>query len=223
METSRPVEKIVEEITRLSDAGVRDVTLIGQNVNAYLGLDRGGQSRSLADLLARVSDVDGILRMRYTTSHPRDMSDGLIEAHRDLPKLAPYLHLPVQSGSDRILAAMNRTHGRAEYLATIERVRRARPDIALTSDFIVGFPGETEQDFQATLDLVEEVGFSMAYSFKYSARLTTNDGFKFYLADGSWLLIRTSGTEPLVRVYAEAASEALRDAMLEAGERLVRG
>jgi tRNA-2-methylthio-N6-dimethylallyladenosine synthase len=149
---------------------VRDVTLIGQNVNAYHGLDRGGRSRSLADLLARVSDVDGILRMRYTTSHPRDMSDDLIEAHRDLPKLAPYLHLPVQSGSDWILAAMNRAHGRAEYLATIERVRRARADIAFTSDFIVGFPGETEADFQATLDLVEEAGFAMAYSFKYSAR-----------------------------------------------------
>jgi tRNA-2-methylthio-N6-dimethylallyladenosine synthase len=170
MEVSRPVEKIIEEVARLSDAGVRDVTLIGQNVNAYHGLDRGGRSRSLADLLARVSDVDGILRMRYTTSHPRDMSDGLIEAHRDLPKLAPYLHLPVQSGSDRILTAMNRAHGRAEYLATIERVRRARADIAFTSDFIVGFPGETEADFQATLDLVEEAGFAMAYSFKYSAR-----------------------------------------------------
>jgi tRNA-2-methylthio-N6-dimethylallyladenosine synthase len=170
METSRPVEKIVEEIARMSDAGVRDVTLIGQNVNAYHGLDRSGRSRSLAELLARVSEIDGILRMRYTTSHPRDMSNDLIQAHRGLPKLAPYLHLPVQSGSDRILAAMNRTHGRADYLSAVERVRRARPDIALTSDFIVGFPGETEADFQATLDLVEEVGFAMAYSFKYSPR-----------------------------------------------------
>jgi tRNA-2-methylthio-N6-dimethylallyladenosine synthase len=170
MEVSRPVEKIATEVRRLADAGVRDVTLIGQNVNAYHGTDRSGRSSSLADLLARVSEIDGVLRLRYTTSHPRDMSDDLIEAHRDLPKLMPYLHLPVQSGSDRILSAMNRAHGRKEYLSTIERVRAARPDIAITSDFIVGFPGETEEDFQATLDLVEEVGFAMAYSFKYSAR-----------------------------------------------------
>jgi tRNA-2-methylthio-N6-dimethylallyladenosine synthase len=132
--------------------------------------DRNGRSSTLADLLARVSESTGILRLRYTTSHPRDMSDDLIEAHRDLPKLMPYLHLPVQSGSDRVLSAMNRAHGREEYLSTIERVRAARPDIAITSDFIVGFPGETEEDFQATLDLVEQVGFAMAYSFKYSAR-----------------------------------------------------
>src|SRR5690606_9791355 len=170
MEVSRPVEKIAEEVARLADAGVRDVTLIGQNVNAYHGTGRDGRSHSLADLLARVAEIDGILRLRYTTSHPRDMRDDLIEAHRDLPKLMPYLHLPVQSGSDRVLAAMNRAHGRAEYLAAIERVRAARPDIAVTSDFIVGFPGETETDFAATLDLVERVGFAMAYSFKYSPR-----------------------------------------------------
>ena len=170
MEISRPAEKIVSEIGRLADAGVRDVTLIGQNVNAYHGPDRDGRSQSLADLLALVSEIDGILRLRYTTSHPRDMSDDLIDAHRDLPKLMPCLHLPVQSGSDRILEAMNRAHGREEYISVIERVRAARPDIAITSDFIVGFPGETKEDFRATLDLVERVGFSMAYSFKYSAR-----------------------------------------------------
>jgi tRNA-2-methylthio-N6-dimethylallyladenosine synthase len=170
MEVSRPVEKIAAEVARLADAGVRDVTLIGQNVNAYHGPDQNGRSQALADLLARVSGIDGILRLRYTTSHPRDMSDELIDAHRNLPKLMPYLHLPVQSGSDRILAAMNRAHGHEEYISVIERVRVARPDIAITSDFIVGFPGETEEDFRATLDLVERVGFSMAYSFKYSPR-----------------------------------------------------
>ena len=195
MEVSRPVEKIVEEVARLSDAGVRDVTLIGQNVNAYHGLDRKGQSRSLADLLARVSDISGILRMRYTTSHPRDMTDDLIEAHCDLPKLAPYLHLPVQSGSDRILAAMNRVHGRADYLSAIERVRAARPDIAITSDFIVGFPGETEADFRATLDLIEEIGFAMAYSFKYSPRPGTPAADMDQVSEGEM-------TERLQRIQA---------------------
>jgi tRNA-2-methylthio-N6-dimethylallyladenosine synthase len=170
MEVSRPVEKIAAEVARLADAGVRDVTLIGQNVNAYHGPGRNGRSNSLADLLERVSEIDGILRLRYMTSHPRDMRDDLILAHRDLPKLLPYLHLPVQSGSDQILAAMNRAHGRQEYLSVIERVRAARPDIAITSDFIVGFPGETTEDFAATLELVEQIGFAMAYSFKYSAR-----------------------------------------------------
>ena len=125
---------------------------------------------SLADLLARAAEVPGIERLRYTTSHPRDMADDLIFAHRDLPQLMPYLHLPVQSGSDRVLEAMNRRHGRDLYLSVIERVRAARPDIAVSSDFIVGFPGETEEDFAATLDLVEQVGFAQAYSFKYSPR-----------------------------------------------------
>jgi tRNA-2-methylthio-N6-dimethylallyladenosine synthase len=195
MEVSRPVEKIIEEVARLSDAGVRDVTLIGQNVNAYHGLDHNGQSRSLADLLARISDISGILRMRYTTSHPRDMTDDLIEAHCDLPKLAPYLHLPVQSGSDRILAAMNRAHGRADYLSAIERVRAARPDIAITSDFIVGFPGETEADFRATLDLIEEIGFAMAYSFKYSPRPGTPAADMDQVSEGEM-------TERLQRIQA---------------------
>lgn len=169
-EVSRPVEKIVEEATRLAEAGVRELTLIGQNVNAYHGRDRKGCSRSLADLLWRLAELDGIERLRYTTSHPRDMSDDLIATHRDLDKLMPYLHLPVQAGSDRVLAAMNRQHGRDEYLAIVERVRAARPDIALTSDFIVGFPGETDEDFAETLDIVERAGFANAYSFKYSPR-----------------------------------------------------
>jgi tRNA-2-methylthio-N6-dimethylallyladenosine synthase len=169
-EVSRPVAKILTEVERLADAGVREVTLIGQNVNAYHGEGPNGRPNTLAQLLERGAAIAGIERLRYTTSHPRDMGDDLIAAHRDLPKLMPQLHLPVQSGSDRILAAMNRRHTCADYLAIVDRLRAARPDLALTSDFIVGFPGETEADFAATLELVEQVGFSGAFSFKYSPR-----------------------------------------------------
>jgi tRNA-2-methylthio-N6-dimethylallyladenosine synthase len=169
-EVSRPVEKIVAEVERLADAGVREVTLIGQNVNAYHGLDVDGTSASLGKLLQRLSRVPGILRLRYTTSHPRDMSEDLIAAHAELPELMPYVHLPVQSGSDGILQAMNRRHTRRDYLQVIERLRAARNDLAFTSDFIVGFPGETEADFCETLSLIEDVGFAGAYSFMYSAR-----------------------------------------------------
>jgi tRNA-2-methylthio-N6-dimethylallyladenosine synthase len=169
-EFSRPVSKIFAEVEHLADAGVREVTLIGQNVNAYHGEGPEGGPYSLARLLDRVAQIDGIERLRYTTSHPRDMEDDLIAAHRDLPQLMPQLHLPVQSGSDRILAAMNRRHTRTDYLAIVRRLRDARPDLALTSDFIVGFPGETEVDFAATLGLVNEIGLSGAFSFKYSPR-----------------------------------------------------
>ena len=167
-EMSRPVEAIVAEVARL--AGVREITLIGQNVNAYHGEGPEGGIWSLGRLLARVAQVDRIERVRYTTSHPRDVDDDLIAAHRDLPQLMPYLHLPVQSGSDRVLAAMNRRHTRREYVRTLERMRRARPDIAFSSDFIVGFPGETEADFRQTLSLVDEIGYAGAFSFKYSPR-----------------------------------------------------
>jgi tRNA-2-methylthio-N6-dimethylallyladenosine synthase len=169
-EVSRPVDRIVAEVSSLADAGVREVTLIGQNVNAYHGRGPDGSDWSLAQLLSRVAGIESIERIRYTTSHPRDMNEDLILAHRELPKLMPYLHLPVQSGSDRVLAAMNRNHDRDLYLSIIKRVRNAKPDIAVSSDFIVGFPGETEDDFIATLDLVERVGFAQAYSFKYSER-----------------------------------------------------
>jgi tRNA-2-methylthio-N6-dimethylallyladenosine synthase len=169
-ELSRPVDGIVAEIELLAEAGVREVTLIGQNVNAYHGQGPDGHAWSLARLLLEVARVAGIDRLRYTTSHPHDMNDDLIAAHRDLPKLMPQLHLPVQSGSDRILVAMKRRHTRADYLRIVERLRRACPSLALTSDFIVGFPGETEEDFAATLGLVTEVGFSGAFSFKYSPR-----------------------------------------------------
>jgi tRNA-2-methylthio-N6-dimethylallyladenosine synthase len=169
-EVSRPVEKIVAEAERLADAGVREITLIGQNVNAYHGADAAGRSATLGRLLHRLAEVPGIARLRYTTSHPLDMDDGLIAAHRDLPPLMPQLHLPVQSGSDRVLDAMNRRHTRADYLRVIERLRAARPDLAFSSDFIVGFPGETDDDFADTLRLVAEVGYASAFSFKYSPR-----------------------------------------------------
>jgi tRNA-2-methylthio-N6-dimethylallyladenosine synthase len=170
VEISRPVEKIVAEVERLANAGVREVTLIGQNVNAYHGLDVDGTTASLGKLLRRLSSVPDILRLRYTTSHPRDMDDDLIAAHTELPELMPYVHLPVQSGSDRILEVMNRKHTRRDYLQVIERLRAARNDLAFTSDFIVGFPGETEADFCETLSLIDDVAFAGAYSFMYSAR-----------------------------------------------------
>ncbi len=169
-EVSRPVQKIITEIEHLAAAGVREITLIGQNVNAYHGEGTDGRAWSLPRLLERAARIGGIARLRYTTSHPRDMDDDLIAAHRDLASLMPQLHLPVQSGSDRILAAMNRRHSRADYLEVVHRLRQARPDLALTSDFIVGFPGETERDFADTLSLIEEVGFSGSFSFKYSQR-----------------------------------------------------
>src|SRR3984885_8557459 len=172
-EISRPIDKIVAEVARLADAGVREATLIGQNVNAFHGAGPDGRAWSLAQLLDRLAQLSGIERLRYTTSHPLDMADDLIAAHRDLPALMPQLHLPIQSGSDRILAAMNRPHTRADYVALVSRLLEARPDLALTSDFIVGFPGETEEDFAATLSLVDEIGFSGSLLFKYSPRSGT--------------------------------------------------
>ena len=169
-EVSRPVEKIVAEVARLAEAGVREVTLIGQNVNAYHGLGADGRPSTLGQLLRRLADVPGVLRLRYTTSHPRDMDGDLVAAHGELPELMPCVHLPVQSGSDRILAAMSRKHTRRDYLDVIARLRARRADLAFTSDFIVGFPGETDADFRQTLTLVDEVGFAGAYSFVYSAR-----------------------------------------------------
>jgi tRNA-2-methylthio-N6-dimethylallyladenosine synthase len=172
-EISRPVEKIVTEAERLADAGVREITLIGQNVNAYHGDDADGRASTLGRLLYRLAEIPGIARLRYTTSHPRDMDDSLIAAHRDLAALMPQLHLPVQSGSDRMLEAMNRRHTRADYLGVVERLRAARPDVAFSSDFIVGFPGESAEDFEDTMQLVAEVDFVAAYTFKYSPRAGT--------------------------------------------------
>jgi tRNA-2-methylthio-N6-dimethylallyladenosine synthase len=169
-EISRPAAKIIAEIEHLADAGVREITLVGQNVNAYHGDGPDGRTWKLGRLLHRVAEVPGIARLRYTTSHPCDMDDSLISAHRDLPALMPHLHLPVQSGSDRILTAMNRRHTRTDYLRIVDRLRAARPDMAFSSDFIVGFPGESEVDFLASYNLVDEIGYASAYSFKYSPR-----------------------------------------------------
>jgi tRNA-2-methylthio-N6-dimethylallyladenosine synthase len=169
-EVSRPVAKIVDDVMRLADNGVREITLIGQNVNGYHGDGPDGRPWALGTLLYRLAAIPGIERLRYSTSHPRDVEDTLISAHRDLSELMPFVHLPVQSGSDRILAAMNRKHTAEDYRRVIDRFRDARPDIAFTSDFIVGFPGETEEDFAATLALVTQIGYAGAYSFKYSAR-----------------------------------------------------
>lgn len=169
-ETSRPVGAILAEIERLAAAGVREVTLIGQNVNAYHGLGDDGRTVGLAALIRKAAAIWGIRRVRYTTSHPNDMSDDLIAAHRDVDGLAPSLHLPVQSGSDHILASMNRRHSVADYLDIVTRARASRPDIALSSDFIVGYPGESDADFRATLDLVSRVRYASSYAFKYSAR-----------------------------------------------------
>jgi tRNA-2-methylthio-N6-dimethylallyladenosine synthase len=169
-EYSRPVTQILDEATRLGERGVKEVTLLGQNVNAYHGIGPSAKAWTLAQLLGALSAIPGLERLRFTTSHPNDMSDDLIEAHRDLPKLMPYLHLPFQAGSDRILKAMNRKHTIADYLRIIDKLRTARPDLALSTDIIVGFPGETEEDFQETMRVVETVQFAQAYSFKYSPR-----------------------------------------------------
>jgi tRNA-2-methylthio-N6-dimethylallyladenosine synthase len=168
-EVSRPAERILAEARKLAQKGVREITLLGQNVNAYHGVGEGGDW-GLARLLRALARIDGLERLRYTTSHPNDMEDDLIAAHGDEPKLMPYLHLPVQSGSDRILKAMNRRHTAETYLRLLERIRAARPDMLISGDFIVGFPGETDADFAATMDLVRAVNYGMAYSFKYSAR-----------------------------------------------------
>jgi len=155
---------------RLVAQGTREITLLGQNVNAWHGAGPDGQPATLGRLLAWLAEIPGLARLRYTTSHPRDMDDDLIAAHAALPALMPFLHLPVQSGSDRILAAMNRRHTAAEYRALVARLRAARPDIAMSSDFIVGHPGETQADFEATMQLIRDIGFAQAFSFKYSPR-----------------------------------------------------
>ncbi|HWU18689.1 MAG TPA: tRNA (N6-isopentenyl adenosine(37)-C2)-methylthiotransferase MiaB [Devosia sp.] len=169
-EVSRPVSQVLAEARGLVEAGVKEITLLGQNVNAYHGTDGKGRAVGLGELAYLLAEIPGLERLRYTTSHPRDMDDALISAHRDLDILMPYLHLPVQSGSDSILKAMNRRHTAAEYMQVIERIKTARPDMALSGDFIVGFPGETDRDFEDTLKIIADVGYASAYSFKYSTR-----------------------------------------------------
>lgn len=169
-EYSRPVGKVVEEARRLVETGSLEINLLGQNVNSYHGEDENGKERNLAYLLRRLAEIDGLKRIRYTTSYPADVDDDLIACHRDLDKLMPYLHLPIQSGSDRILKAMNRRHSLADYLKIVDKLKQANPAIGMSSDFIVGFPGETDQDFAATLDVVRKVEYIQAFSFKYSRR-----------------------------------------------------
>ncbi len=169
-EISRPWARIIDEAKALVDGGAREITLLGQNVNAWAGEDEAGRAQGLDGLIRALDRLPGLHRLRYTTSHPNDMDEGLIAAHGEVASLMPYLHLPVQAGSDRILRAMNRAHDVAGYLRLIERVRRARPDIAISGDYIVGFPGETEADFAQTLATVREVGHAQAFSFKYSPR-----------------------------------------------------
>ncbi|MEJ2436045.1 MAG: tRNA (N6-isopentenyl adenosine(37)-C2)-methylthiotransferase MiaB, partial [Pseudolabrys sp.] len=168
-EFSRPFDDVIAEVADLAERGVREVTLLGQNVNAWSG-EIDAEPADFAELLRYIAEIDGIERLRYTTSHPRDMADDLIAAHGEVPQLMPYLHLPVQSGSDRVLAAMKRGYTALEYRSIVRRLRKARPNVSLTSDFIVGFPGETEPDFQATLDLARELEFDGSFSFIYSAR-----------------------------------------------------
>jgi len=169
-EYSRPLAQILDEARHLVASGAREITLLGQNVNAYHGKGADGGECGLGDLARALAEIPGLDRIRYTTSHPRDIDDQLVAAHRDVPQLMPFLHLPVQSGSNRVLAAMNRRHTASDYRRIVERLRTARPDLALSSDLIVGFPGESDEDFRATMDLVAEIGFAQAFSFKYSPR-----------------------------------------------------
>ncbi|SNX70163.1 tRNA-i(6)A37 thiotransferase enzyme MiaB [Cereibacter ovatus] len=202
-EVSRPFARLTAEARGLVDRGVREITLLGQNVNAWRNDGKG-----LGDLIRELARIEGLARIRYTTSHPNDMAEDLIEAHGTEPKLMPYLHLPVQSGSDRILKAMNRKHSARDYLRLVDRIRAARPDILLTSDFIVGFPGETEADFQATLDLIRAVGFGAAFSFKYSARPGTPAAEKPELpAEVSDARLQT--LQALIATQQRAAQEAM--------------
>ncbi len=173
VEYSRPVEEVIKEAKRLLATGTLEINLLGQNVNSYHGEDANGKERDLAYLLHRVAELDGIKRIRYTTSYPADMSDELIACHKDIDVLMPYLHLPIQSGSDRILKAMNRRHTSGDYLRIVEKLKKANPNIGMSSDFIVGFPGESDEDFQKTLDVVNEVKYIQAFSFKYSRRAGT--------------------------------------------------
>jgi tRNA-2-methylthio-N6-dimethylallyladenosine synthase len=207
-EVSRPVDKLLAEARDLVERGVREITLLGQNVNAYHGEGAGG-TWGLARFIRELARIDGLARIRFTTSHPNDMDDDLIAAHGDEPKLMPYLHLPVQSGSDRILKAMNRKHTAEHYLRLVERLRAARPDLLLTSDFIVGFPGETDADFDDTMALIQAVGYGAAFSFKYSARPGTPAAEKPGVADDV-------ASERLYRLQALIAEQqrAKQDAMV---------
>jgi len=206
-EVSRPADRILTEARKLVEKGVREVTLLGQNVNAYHGAGEGGDW-GLARLVRALARIDGLERIRYTTSHPNDMDDDLIAAHGEEQKLMPYLHLPVQSGSDRILKAMNRRHTADAYLRLIEKIRAARPDMLMSGDFIVGFPGETDTDFAATMDLIRAVNYGMAYSFKYSARPGTPAADRAPVADAV-ADARLQELQALITLQQRAAQEGM--------------
>jgi tRNA-2-methylthio-N6-dimethylallyladenosine synthase len=212
-EQSRPVAAIEAEAMRLVEAGAREITLLGQNVNAYHGVGPGGDEWGLGRLIERLA-ARGVQRIRYTTSHPRDMDDALIAAHRDVPQLMPYLHLPVQSGSDRILTMMNRKHDSDDYRRIVERIRDARPDIALSSDFIVGFPGETDRDFADTLRLISDIGFAQAYSFKYSPRPGTPAAAEDGHVPETVKEDRLATLQQLLRAQQSSFNEAFRGARM---------
>ncbi len=207
-EVSRAAAPLMDEARALVDAGVREITLLGQNVNAWHGEMENGRSGGLAGLIGRLAQIEGLDRIRYTTSHPNDMDDALIAAHGAEAKLMPYLHLPVQSGADRVLKAMNRKHTAEQYLRLIERIRAARPDIVLSSDFIVGFPGETEAEFEATMDLVRAVGYGSAYSFRYSPRPGTPAASREELPAGI-VAERLLALQALIEEQARATQEAM--------------
>jgi tRNA-2-methylthio-N6-dimethylallyladenosine synthase len=207
-EVSRDVAQVVSETKRLIDAGVREITLIGQNVNAYLGEDESGRAWPLERLLEHLSEIEALERLRYTTSHPVDMTQGLIDAHGALAKLMPFVHLPVQSGSDRVLKAMNRRHRAQDYLDIVARLCKARPDVALSSDFIVGFPGETDADFEETLSLIRAVGFASTFSFKYSPRPGTPGAEREDQIDAETMRERLAILQALVETQRQAFNAA---------------
>ncbi|MFO0110630.1 MAG: tRNA (N6-isopentenyl adenosine(37)-C2)-methylthiotransferase MiaB [Alphaproteobacteria bacterium] len=213
-EYSRPVADIIKECERLVALGAVEITLLGQNVNAYHGVNPDGGIASLAQLLHEVAKINGLKRLRYTTSHPNDMTEDLIRAHADIEILMPFLHLPVQSGSDAILKAMNRKHDAATYISIIDRLRAARPDIAFSSDFIVGFPGETEEDFEATLRLIETVGFAQAYSFKYSPRPGTPAAEKPQQIEEVVMAERLQRLQRLLNVQQEKFNQSMQGCSL---------
>ena len=213
-EQSRDVAAIEAEARRLIAAGSREITLLGQNVNAYHGIGPDRAEWGLGRLIRRIAEIDGLERIRYTTSHPRDMDDELIAAHRDIPRLMPFLHLPVQSGSDRILAAMNRRHTADDYRRLVDRLRAARPDLTLSSDFIVGFPGETDADFSATLGLINAIGFSQAFSFKYSPRPGTPAADAADQVPDPVRQARLDGLQQLIRAQQAAFNHTQLDRVL---------
>ncbi len=208
-EVSRPLDDVLAEIAGLADRGVKEVTLLGQNVNAYRGSMHDRTTADFADLLMHVAEIDGIERIRYTTSHPREFTQRLVDAYAETPKLADHLHLPVQSGSDRVLAAMKRGYTSLEYRSIIRKLRRVRPEIGLSSDFIVGFPGETEEDFDATLRLVEDIGFDDSYSFLYSPRPGTPAAMLPDVTPQSVKLERLARLQAKIDAQARAISAAM--------------